>query len=220
MKCLAAGLALLCLAVASTAAARDEDDTFLASLEADRRPLVIQALPTTPASLRTTLDDSLSLTRDPAEIWAARQWQNAMEPSVARFVKDDALRGELLQRVFLEARLARLPPELVLAVIQVESAFRADAVSSAGAVGLMQIMPFWIRELGLPADDLKDPWRNLRYGTTILAHYLAVERGDFTRALARYNGSLGKTWYPERVMRAWQRHWRGPANSSRVTVQR
>ncbi|WP_404297013.1 lytic transglycosylase domain-containing protein [Halomonas sp.] len=220
MKCLAAGLALLCLAVASTAAARDEDDTFLASLEADRRPLVIQALPTTPASLRTTLDDSLSLTRDPAEIWAARQWQNAMEPSVARFVKDDALRGELLQRVFLEARLARLPPELVLAVIQVESAFRADAVSSAGAVGLMQIMPFWIRELGLPADDLEDPWRNLRYGTTILAHYLAVERGDFTRALARYNGSLGKTWYPERVMRAWQRHWRGPEESGRATVQR
>ncbi len=94
----------------------------------------------------------------------------------------------------------------MLALIQVESAFRVEAVSSAGAVGLMQIMPFWIRELGLPADDLKDPWRNLRYGCTILAHYLAVERGDFTRALARYNGSLGKTWYPERVMRAWQRH--------------
>ncbi|MGJ7456371.1 lytic transglycosylase domain-containing protein [Halomonas sp. RA08-2] len=218
MKRLAAGLGWFCLAAASTAAA--SDDTFLASLEADRRPLVVQALPAAPASLRTTLDDSLSLPRDPAEIWAARQWQNAMEPSMARFVKDEALRGELLQRVFLEARLARLPPEMVLAVIQVESAFRADAISSAGAVGLMQIMPFWIRELGLPADDLKDPWRNLRYGTTILAHYLAVERGDFTRALARYNGSLGQTWYPERVMRAWQRHWRGPSESGRATVQR
>lgn len=218
MKRLAAALVTLCLVAASTAAT--SDDTFLASLEANQRPLVIQALPAAPASLRTTLDASLSLPRDPAEIWAARQWQNAMEPSVARFVKDEALRGELLQRVYMEARLARLPPELVLAVIQVESAFRADAISSAGAVGLMQIMPFWVRELGLPADDLKDPWRNLRYGTTILAHYLAMERGDFTRALARYNGSLGQTWYPERVMRAWQRHWRGPAESGRATVQR
>ncbi|MCA1769046.1 MAG: lytic transglycosylase domain-containing protein [Halomonas sp.] len=217
MRRLAAALATLCLAAASPAAA--SNGTFLASLEANQRPLVIQALPAAPASLRTTLDASLSLYRDPAEIWAARQWQNAMEPSVARFVKDRALRGELLQRVYMEARLARLPPELVLAVIQVESAFQTDAISSAGAVGLMQIMPFWIRELGLPADDLKDPWRNLRYGTTILAHYLAVERGDFTRALARYNGSLGQTWYPERVMRAWQRHWRNP-ESGRATVQR
>lgn len=197
-----------------------EEESFLAALEAQPRPLLVQPLPPPPASLRTTLDDSLSTPRHPAEIWAARQWQNAMEPALARFVKDEALRGELLRRIYLEARLAGLPPEMVLAVIQVESAFQPEAVSSAGAVGLMQIMPFWIRELGLPADDLKDPWRNLRYGTTILAHYLAVERGDFTRALARYNGSLGKTWYPERVMRAWQRHWRPPTGADRVTVQR
>ncbi|WP_444984679.1 lytic transglycosylase domain-containing protein [Halomonas mongoliensis] len=201
-------------------AANAEEAGFLGSLEAQQRPLLVQPLPPPPASLRTTLDESLSTPRHPAEIWAARQWQSAMEPSLARFVKDEALRGELLQRIYLEARLANLPPEMVLAVIQVESAFRADAVSSAGAVGLMQIMPFWIRELGLPADDLMDPWRNLRYGTTILAHYLAVERGDFTRALARYNGSLGQTWYPERVMRAWQRHWRPPGSGDRVTVQR
>jgi soluble lytic murein transglycosylase-like protein len=201
-------------------AANAEEAGFLGSLEAQQRPLLVQPLPPPPASLRTTLDESLSTPRHSAEIWAARQWQSAMEPSLARFVKDEALRGELLQRIYLEARLANLPPEMVLAVIQVESAFRADAVSSAGAVGLMQIMPFWIRELGLPADDLMDPWRNLRYGTTILAHYLAVERGDFTRALARYNGSLGQTWYPERVMRAWQRHWRPPGSGDRVTVQR
>ncbi len=55
-------------------------------------------------------------------------------------------------------------------------------------------------------DDLTEPNRNLRYGSTILAHYLAVERGDFTRALARYNGSLGQTWYPERVLKAWRDH--------------
>lgn len=101
-----------------------------------------------------------------------------------------------------------LPPNLVLALIQVESAFKADAMSSAGAVGLMQIMPFWVEELGLPIDDLTEPNRNLRYGCTILAHYLAVERGDFTRALARYNGSLGQTWYPERVLKTWRDYWR------------
>nr|WP_229843205.1 lytic transglycosylase domain-containing protein [Halomonas urumqiensis] len=168
--------------------------------------------------MRTTLDAALASPRAPTEIWAARQWHNNMSPRLSRFVKDDTQRSELLQRIYHEARLARLPPELVLAVIQVESGFQADAVSSAGAVGLMQIMPFWIRELGLPADDLTDPWRNLRYGCTILAHYLAVERGDFTRALARYNGSLGKTWYPERVMRALERHWTLPSGDSLATT--
>ncbi|MFP4137430.1 MAG: lytic transglycosylase domain-containing protein [Halomonas sp.] len=179
---------------------------------------MVQPLPDRSPGLRNTLDEALALPRDPVAIWAARQWFNAMEPTLARYVKDPARRQELLRRVYHEATLADLSPELVLALIQVESAFRAEAVSSAGAVGLMQIMPFWIRELGLPADDLKDPWRNLRYGCTILAHYLAVERGDLTRALARYNGSLGKTWYPERVMRAWQNHWR-PAKA-RLTVRR
>ncbi|WP_435388984.1 transglycosylase SLT domain-containing protein [Halomonas maura] len=170
-------------------------------------PAGVRALPETPASLRTTLAGVRQAPRAPAEVWAARQWVRDMTPRLARYVADDAYRQALLARVHQEARLAGLAPELVLAVIQVESAFRADAVSSAGATGLMQIMPFWIRELGLPADDLKDPWRNLRYGCTILAHYLAVERGDLTRALARYNGSLGKTWYPERVMRALATRW-------------
>ncbi|WP_422667059.1 transglycosylase SLT domain-containing protein [Billgrantia montanilacus] len=167
----------------------------------------VQVLPDIPPSLRATLD-AVTTAELPAEsVWAARQWMNEMEPRLARYVSNAALRKEMLGRIYHESRLAGLAPEIVLAVIQVESAFRADAVSSAGAVGLMQIMPFWIRELGRPADELKDPWLNLRYGSTILAHYLAVERGDLTRALARYNGSLGKTWYPERVMAAWRSHW-------------
>ncbi len=171
------------------------------------------------ALLNETLDDLQRAEPAPLEIWAARQWISAMEPRLARFIADGEQRRALLQRLYQEARLADLAPELVLAVIEVESAFRADAVSSAGAVGLMQIMPFWIRELGLPADDLKHPWRNLRYGCTILAHYLAMERGDLTRALARYNGSLGETWYPERVLSAWQRHWRASSSVSQVTVR-
>lgn len=188
----------------------DEEGGFLGALPvALQTPPVRQARvePDMPSSLRQTLDTLVSTPPTPDQVWAARQWMSQMEPRLARFVPEEGMRGELLTRIYHEARLAGLAPEIVLAVIQVESAFKPDAVSSAGAVGLMQIMPFWIRELGRSADDLKNPWLNLRYGCTILAHYLAVESGDLTRALARYNGSLGQTWYPERVMRAWTEHW-------------
>jgi soluble lytic murein transglycosylase-like protein len=139
-------------------------------------------------------------------------WLEAMQPRLAPFLDEPETRHALLQRIRQEARLAGLSPQIVLAVIQVESAFKADAVSSAGALGLMQIMPFWKKVIGRPEDDLLDPGLNLRYGCTILAYYLQRENGDLTRALARYNGSLGKTWYPERVMRAWiDRWWVPPA---------
>lgn len=138
---------------------------------------------------------------------AQRRFHAAMDGRLAAFMGDVKARETLLARLYREARLAGLPPSLVLALIEVESAFRPGAVSPAGAVGLMQIMPFWIDELGLAADDLKAPERNLRYGCTILAYYLAQENGDFTRALARYNGSLGRTRYPERVLATWQRRW-------------
>ncbi|WP_422717935.1 transglycosylase SLT domain-containing protein [Franzmannia pantelleriensis] len=157
--------------------------------------------------LRATLDGVLDEAPSAAQIWASRQWLSTMEPRLARFVPDPDTRMLMLERIYQEAQLAGLAPEIVLAVIQVESGFQQQAVSSAGAQGLMQIMPFWINELGRPTDDLFDPLLNLRYGSTILAHYLAVERGDLTRALARYNGSRGETWYPERVMRAWKQHW-------------
>lgn len=141
-----------------------------------------------------------------------RRFHTSMDRPLATFMPEAKARTQLLERVYREARLAGLPPALVLALIEVESAFRPTAVSSAGAVGLMQIMPFWIAELGLAADDLKAPSRNLRYGCTILAHYLAKENGDFTRALARYNGSLGKTRYPELVLNAWQGRWYLPSS--------
>ena len=130
-----------------------------------------------------------------------------MQARLASRFPDAQARRELLARVRAEARLAGLAPEIVLAVIEVESAFRADAVSSAGAQGLMQVMPFWKRVIGRADDDLLDPGTNLRYGCTILAYYLRRENGDLTRALARYNGSLGETWYPERVMRTWLTEW-------------
>ena len=102
---------------------------------------------------------------------------------------------------------ARLPPELVLALIQVESRFDRFAISSAGAQGLMQIMPFWLKQIGRPGDNLFKSTTNLRMGCTILRYYLDKEKGDMTRALARYNGSLGSHVYPNLVYSALRTRW-------------
>lgn len=91
--------------------------------------------------------------------------------------------------------------------MQVESGFRKYAVSSAGARGYMQVMPFWVKLIGRPDDKLFDLRTNLRYGCTILRHYLDIEKGDIYRALGRYNGSLGKPEYPNMVRAAWQNQW-------------
>jgi len=99
-------------------------------------------------------------------------------------------------------------PQLVLAVIDVESAFDPFAVSYAGAVGLMQVMPFWPTELGLSKMDLIDVELNIRMGTSILAYYLERERGDYRRALGRYNGSLGRREYPDLVLGRLSSRWR------------
>ena len=96
---------------------------------------------------------------------------------------------------------------MVLALIEVESYFDRFAVSRVGAQGLMQVMPFWKKEIGRPDDNLTNADTNLRYGCQILQFYLQKEKGNVHRALARYNGSLGKSWYPERVFDRWRRHW-------------
>ncbi len=113
----------------------------------------------------------------------------------------------ILKTVHQEAAHAGLAPELVLSVIHVESNFDRFAISSAGARGLMQVMPFWLDELNRPDDDLFDIRTNIRFGCTILRHYLDRERGNHSRALARYNGSVGKTWYPMRVFEAMRKRW-------------
>jgi soluble lytic murein transglycosylase-like protein len=117
----------------------------------------------------------------------------------------------ILQAVSCEASkhaMLRDRPQLVLAVIDVESAFDPFAVSYAGAVGLMQVMPFWPRELGLSNKDLIDVELNIRMGTSILAHYLERERGNYHRALGRYNGSLGRREYPDLVLGRLNSRWR------------
>ena len=135
-------------------------------------------------------------------------WLTDMSSRLRPFIDSDHRRVQLLRLIHQEATLAKLPPDLVLALIETESSFDRFAVSAAGAQGLMQVMPFWKKVIGRPDDNLTDIATNLRYGNTILSYYLEKEEGNMTRALARYNGSLGKTWYPERVYKNWDRNWR------------
>lgn len=138
---------------------------------------------------------------------AYRKWRDAMSQRLARWIDDAHYREDLLDTVHYEATRAGLDPELVLGLIEVESAFRKYAVSSAGARGYMQIMPFWIEVIGRPTDNLFHMRTNLRYGCLILRHYVDIEKGDLFRALGRYNGSLGKAAYPNRVRSAWEGNW-------------
>jgi len=137
----------------------------------------------------------------------ARAWLAAMSSRLVRRMPERIAREEFLLTVHYEARRAGLDPQLVLALIQVESAFRKYAVSSAGARGFMQVMPFWSKLIGTAEHNLFHLRTNLRYGCTILRHYLDIEGGNLFRALGRYNGSLGKAEYPDMVLRAWHGNW-------------
>ena len=159
------------------------------------------------AELRAELVRAIASSDSFADRFEAEVWLTDMSRRLARKVPDAAERLLILKSVHYEATRAGLPPELVLAVIDVESNFDRFAISHAGARGLMQVMPFWLDEIGRPGDDLFDIRTNLRLGCTILKHYLDRERGDRPRALARYNGSVGKTWYPQRVFVALSRRW-------------
>lgn len=137
----------------------------------------------------------------------AQVWLTDMSRRLAKQVPDPEFRIELLKNVHYEATRAGLEPELVLAVIHVESNFDPYAISVAGARGLMQVMPFWLKEIGRPGDSLFRVSTNLRYGCTILRFYLDKEKGNRTLALARYNGSVGKYKYPARVYKALDTRW-------------
>jgi len=134
-------------------------------------------------------------------------WLAAMSKRLEKHVPDATTREDLLTTVHYEATRAGLDPQLVLGVIHVESGFRKYTVSKAGARGYMQVMPFWMTLIGESGDNLFKLRTNLRYGCTILRHYLDIERGDTFRALGRYNGSLGKSRYPNAVLRAWSGNW-------------
>ena len=137
----------------------------------------------------------------------AAVWLTDMSRRLERQVTDPEERMRILTRVHHEATIAGLEPELVLAVIETESNFDTYAVSVAGALGLMQIMPFWRDEIGRPDDNLINLETNLRYGCTILKFYLDKENGDLRRALGRYNGSLGQRKYPNKVIEKLSGKW-------------
>ena len=137
----------------------------------------------------------------------AEVWLTDMSRRLERQVRDPDERMTILTRVHYEAGRAGLEPELVLAVIEVESNFDRYAVSVAGALGLMQVMPFWRNEIGRPDDNLIQLDTNLRYGCTILKFYLDKENGDLRRALGRYNGSLGQRKYPNLVINKLSGKW-------------
>ncbi len=159
------------------------------------------------ADLRRVLVAAIADANSFKDRFDAEVWLLDMSGRLAGTVTDPRERLEILRRAHYEARRANLEPELVLALIQVESNFDHFAISSAGARGLMQIMPFWLHEIGRPQDNLFHIATNLRLGCTILRYYLDKEGGNLSRALARYNGSLGKNWYPQRVFRALRSRW-------------
>ena len=137
----------------------------------------------------------------------AVDWLVEMSRRLEKRIPDREGRLEFLRAVHYEATRAGLDPQLVLGLVQVESGFKKYAVSSAGARGYMQVMPFWIKLLGGNDDNLFHLRTNLRYGCTILRHYLDIEQGDLYRALGRYNGSLGQAEYPNLVRGAWHGQW-------------
>jgi len=139
---------------------------------------------------------------------AAVDWLTEMSQRLQPKMADFDARVEFLRTVHFEAVRARLDPQLVLAVIQVESNFRKYAVSRSGARGYMQVMPFWVGLIGRPGDNLFSLRNNLRYGCVILRYYLDTEKGNVPRALSRYNGSLGRPDYPNLVIAAWRSVWR------------
>ena len=179
----------LCLAVALLAPAS-------ATAQQTPDPELAEALRVA-ASAADSFDD-----RFDAEVWLAD-----MSRRLDRQVKNPDERMLILTRVHYEASIAGLEPELVLAVIEVESNFDTYAVSVAGALGLMQIMPFWRDEIGRPDDNLIHLETNLRYGCTILKFYLDKENGDLRLALGRYNGSRGQRKYPNKVIDKLSGKW-------------
>ena len=185
-------LALLCLPLAALAGAQQYE------------PLA--------ASVRARLSAAIADKAQPALNFRsaadANRWLHAMQERLARRIPDRQQRLQLLRTVHYEATRAGLDPQLVLGVLEVESGFRKYAVSRAGARGYMQVMPFWVKLIGLPADNLFHLRTNLRYGCVILRHYLDIEKGDYFRALGRYNGSLGRPEYPNLVFGAWRGRWK------------
>ena len=156
--------------------------------------------------LRSLVQKAASETDSFADRFDAEVWLTDMSHRLEKRVPYPGYRIELLKTVHYEANRAGLTPELVLAIIEVESNFNQYAISSAGARGLMQVMPFWLKEIGKPGDSLFRLHTNLRLGCTILKYYLTKEKGNLQMALRRYNGTSERR-YADRVNGALKTRW-------------
>jgi len=186
---LAPWLMLLSLTLAPAVIAQPQDDQEL-------------------SELRSFLDATINSADSFQDRYDAEVWLVDMSNRLTRFVDEPAVRLELLRQIHAAASRAELPPELVLSVIEVESHFNRFAISSVGAQGMMQVMPFWKDEIGRQDDNLTVNKTNFEYGCRILQFYLQRENGHLHKALARYNGSVGSRRYSDKVYRAWRDHWR------------
>lgn len=158
--------------------------------------------------LRKILVDAVANANSFEDRFAAEVWLTDMSRRLARQVPNPDERLEILKIVHHEATRSDVAPELVLAVIDVESNFDRYAISSASALGLMQIMPFWVKEVGRQdKNELFDMRFNILLGCKILKYYLDLENGDLVRGLGRYNGSLGRRWYADRVIDRLRTKW-------------
>ena len=173
-------------------------------------------------NVKAMMQKSISDLASPKLMFASQYegeaWLVDMSERLKKRLPDQSYREEFLRSVHYEATRAGLDPQLVMGLIQVESAFKKYAVSSVGARGYMQVMPFWVKSIGSPDQNLFHLRLNLRYGCTILRHYLDIERGDLFRALGRYNGSLGKPQYPNLVVGAWKRNWEYPVLKQSIII--
>lgn len=159
------------------------------------------------AALHAAIADRASPEPQFPSIQEKVDWLTEMSSRLTRRMPDREARLDFLKTVYYEAKRAGLEPQMVLGLIQVESGFKKYSVSSAGARGYMQVMPFWVRLIGSKDSNLFHMRTNLRFGCTILRHYLDIENGDLYRALGRYNGSLGQPEYPNMVRGAWEKQW-------------
>lgn len=158
--------------------------------------------------LRASAKEIIRQTDSFKDQFEAEVWLVDMSARLGKWMPDEQQRMKLLKLVHNEASRTGLDPQIVLAVIHVESGFQRTAISSAGAQGFMQVMPFWKYEIGYANDDLTSLETNIKYGCSILAAYLKQDNGNLRLALSRYNGSYGQTWYPELVIGAWKNHWK------------
>lgn len=167
---------------------------------------IAQAMEDVDAELRSLLRKAAAETDSFADRFDAEVWLTDMSRRLEKRVPDERFRIELLKTVHYEATRAGLSPEVVLAVIDIESNFNPYAISVVGAQGLMQVMPFWLKEIGRSGDNLFRVQTNLRFGCTILKFYLTKEKNNLFAALKRYNGTR-ENKYPLKVNQLMQTRW-------------